>query len=58
MDVSVPAGVVDGAVLRLAGLGDAGRNGAPRGDLYLKLQVTVSQWRACAQLIVSSFKET
>jgi molecular chaperone DnaJ len=34
-----PAGVDDGARIRLAGEGDAGARGGPRGDLYLFLSV-------------------
>jgi molecular chaperone DnaJ len=33
--VRVPAGVDDGARIRLAGEGDAGMRGGPRGDLYI-----------------------
>lgn len=37
--VSVPPGVEDGARLRVAGQGHAGRNGGPPGDLYVTIQV-------------------
>ena len=37
--VRIPAGVEDGATLRIAGKGDAGGPGAPAGDLYLTLRV-------------------
>lgn len=33
--VKIPAGVVDGQQIRLAGQGATGRNGGPAGDLYL-----------------------
>ena len=35
----IPAGVDDGARIRLAGEGDAGARGGPRGDLYIFLSV-------------------
>ncbi|WP_337187811.1 molecular chaperone DnaJ [Phenylobacterium sp.] len=37
--VRVPAGVDDGARIRLAGEGDAGLRGGPRGDLYIFISV-------------------
>jgi molecular chaperone DnaJ len=37
--VRVPAGVDDGARIRLAGEGDAGLRGGPRGDLYIFVSV-------------------
>jgi DnaJ-class molecular chaperone len=37
--VKVPAGVRDGQRIRLAGQAHAGGNGAPAGDLYLKINV-------------------
>ncbi|MBR1380403.1 MAG: molecular chaperone DnaJ [Alphaproteobacteria bacterium] len=39
LDVKIPAGVMDGARLRLAGQGEAGQNGAPAGDFYLDIHV-------------------
>lgn len=39
LDVKIPAGVEDGARLRLAGQGEAGVNGAPAGDFYLDVRV-------------------
>ena len=39
LSVRIPAGVDDGARIRLAGEGDAGARGGPRGDLYLFLSV-------------------
>ena len=39
LDVKIPAGVEDGARLRLAGQGEAGLNGAPAGDFYLDIRV-------------------
>lgn len=37
--LTVPAGVQDGARLRLAGEGEPGQNGGPRGDLYVQIVV-------------------
>lgn len=39
IDVKIPAGVMDGARLRLAGQGEAGQNGAPAGDFYIDIHV-------------------
>jgi molecular chaperone DnaJ len=40
LQVKIPAGVDDGSRIRLAGEGDAGARGGPRGDLYIFLSVT------------------
>ena len=37
--VKVPAGVEEGTRIRYAGEGDAGRNGGPKGDLYIVLSI-------------------
>lgn len=37
--ISIPAGVDTGNRMRLSGEGNAGRNGGPRGDLYVLLRV-------------------
>jgi molecular chaperone DnaJ len=37
--VRIPAGVDDGARIRLAGEGDAGARGGPKGDLYIFISV-------------------
>jgi molecular chaperone DnaJ len=37
--VKIPAGVDDGAQIRLSGEGEAGPKGAPPGDLYIELNV-------------------
>jgi molecular chaperone DnaJ len=39
LEVRIPAGVDDGARIRLAGEGDCGARGGPRGDLYIFLSV-------------------
>ncbi|HEX9454452.1 MAG TPA: J domain-containing protein, partial [Candidatus Binatia bacterium] len=39
LEVTIPAGVRDGSVIRLAGQGDPGANGAPAGDLYLHIRI-------------------
>ena len=39
IEVTIPAGVYDGATMRLAGVGDAGKNGGPPGDIYLYINV-------------------
>ncbi len=38
--VNIPAGIYDGAELRIAEKGDAGVYGGPSGDLFLKIKVT------------------
>ena len=38
-EVTIPAGVRDGSVIRLAGQGEPGANGAPPGDLYLHVRI-------------------
>ncbi len=39
LSVKVPAGVDSGDRIRLAGEGEAGRNGGPPGDLYVEIRV-------------------
>ena len=39
LSVRIPAGVDDGARIRLAGEGDGGSRGGPRGDLYIFISV-------------------
>lgn len=38
-DVNIPAGVLDGQRIRLAGQGGRGSHDAPPGDLYLRVQI-------------------
>jgi DnaJ-class molecular chaperone len=39
LDVTIPPGVRDGSVIRLAGQGQAGTNGASQGDLLLRVRI-------------------
>jgi molecular chaperone DnaJ len=39
VEITIPAGVYDGAQMRLSGMGDIGSNGGPSGDLYLVIHV-------------------
>lgn len=39
LSVTIPAGVDTGNRIRLSGEGEAGKNGAPAGDLYVQVQV-------------------
>lgn len=39
LEVKIPAGVMDGTRLRLAGQGEAGQNGAASGDFYIDVHV-------------------
>ena len=39
LNVKVPRGVEDGTRIRYSGEGDAGRSGAPKGDLYIVLAI-------------------
>jgi len=39
IEVKIPAGIDNGETIRLSGQGEAGEEGAPAGDLYLKVRV-------------------
>ncbi|QGY41693.1 DnaJ domain-containing protein [Pseudodesulfovibrio cashew] len=39
LEVNVPAGIKDGQKIRLAGQGNPGMAGGPKGDLYLKIKL-------------------
>ena len=39
LEVSIPAGIDNGQRITLRGMGNAGRNGGPAGDLYISVQV-------------------
>ncbi|SIN74022.1 DnaJ C-terminal domain-containing protein [Halodesulfovibrio marinisediminis] len=39
LEVNIPAGIKDGARIRLSGQGDQGYAGGPAGDLYLKVTI-------------------
>jgi len=38
--LTIPAGVEDGQVIKIKGHGGEGRNGGPKGDLYIQFQIT------------------
>ena len=39
LDVNIPAGIISGQQIRIAGKGERGVNGGPNGDLYLEIIV-------------------
>lgn len=42
LEVTIPAGIFDGALLRISGKGEAGEKGAPAGDLLIHVKVAKS----------------
>lgn len=40
--VKIPPGIADGKKIRLAGMGQPGKNGGPAGDLYLEVRIRKS----------------
>ncbi|MFH1724614.1 MAG: molecular chaperone DnaJ [Elusimicrobiota bacterium] len=46
LTIRVPAGVYDGATLRIAGEGEAGSRGGPAGDLYVHVRLMPHPWFA------------
>ncbi len=40
VDVTIPAGIYENAVIRLKGQGSEGAGGGPRGDLYLRVRIS------------------
>lgn len=44
IELKIPAGVDNGSKMRVAGEGDAGKNGGPAGDLYVVLHVKSSDY--------------
>ncbi len=43
LEVTIPAAVREGSVIRLAGQGEPGANGAPAGDLFLRVRTEAHQ---------------
>ncbi|WP_026835987.1 molecular chaperone DnaJ [Eubacterium xylanophilum] len=43
IEISIPAGIDSGQVIRLGGKGEPGRNGGPRGDLLVEIMVEAHQ---------------
>ena len=43
LPIHIPAGIADGMSVRVPGKGNAGSNGGPRGDLYLRCSVADSE---------------
>ena len=43
IEVKIPAGISDGAQIRLGGEGESGRKGAPAGDLFVEVHIKNAQ---------------
>jgi len=52
--VKIPPGVRDGQKIRLAGMGNAGRWGGERGDMYLRVRVRKTVFRKLKELLGGS----
>ena len=53
IEVDVPAGVDSGMRIRISGEGEAGENGAPRGDLFCHVEVRPHEW----EIVVAAVPE-
>ncbi len=54
--VNVPAGVRDGQTIRLANMGESGKNGGATGDLYLKVKLKKPFLKKATDFIVTPFR--
>ena len=56
--VKIPPGVREGQKIRLAGMGEAGKNGIPSGDLYLKVSLKEPLFQKIKAMIASKLKKS